>query len=143
MRLLHRTATGFDFKEFDDARDVRYAILSHRWHGSDEEITYKDIKKKRSLDTKLRGLQKLTYTLEQASEDGLDYVWIDTCCIDKSSSTELSEAINSMYYWYQQAEKCYAFLWDVTPECPILDDYTSQGHWLEQFGRSEWFTRGW
>jgi len=143
MRLLHRTTDGFGFKEFDDAFGVRYAIISHRWHGVDEEVSYKDIKKNRPLDNKLRGLQKITYTLDQAAEDGLHYVWIDTCCIDKSSSTELSEAINSMYHWYQQAEKCYAFLWDVAPDCPVLTDYSHEGHWLEQFGRSAWFTRGW
>lgn len=143
MRLLCRTAEGFQFQEFNEASEVRYAILSHRWHGTDEEISYKDIKKGRSLDTKLKGLQKLTYTLDQAAEDGLVYVWIDTCCIDKSSSTELSEAINSMYYWYEQADKCYAFLWDVESACPELTDHSHERQWLEKFGRSDWFTRGW
>ncbi|KAH6714351.1 hypothetical protein BKA61DRAFT_632289 [Leptodontidium sp. MPI-SDFR-AT-0119] len=35
-----------------------------------------------------------------AVSDGFEYIWIDTCCIDKTSSAELSEAINSMFRWY-------------------------------------------
>ena len=49
-------------------------------------------------------------------KDGLSHAWIDTCCIDKSSSAELSEAINSMYTWYEVAQVCYAYLEDVLVE---------------------------
>ena len=63
----------------------------------------------------------------------LEWVWIDTCCTDKSSTAELSEAINSMFRWYQQADICYAYLSDVP---------CSQS-WLLAFRRSTWFTRGW
>lgn len=59
---------------------------------------------------------------------GYEYVWIDTCCIDKTSSAELSEAINSMFAWYQEAKVCYAYLFDV-PDRPLK--------------ASRWFTRGW
>lgn len=52
-----------------------------------------------------------------------------SCCIDKTSTAELSESINSMFRWYQKAKICYAYLEDV-------DD-------VSELGRSRWFTRGW
>jgi hypothetical protein len=70
---------------------------------------------------------------EQAAKDGLSYFWIDTCCIDKSSSADLSEAINSMYFWYKNARVCYAFLSDVHQ----IADSTIP------LKASKWFTRGW
>lgn len=132
----------YEFREVDDAKDAHYAILSHRWNSIDEEITFDDIRLSRPLHSKPKGRQKLECLLDQANKDGLTCVWIDTCCIDKSSSAELSEAINSMYYWYQTARKCYAFLWDISAECPRLRDGL-EGPWLESFARSEWFSRGW
>ncbi|KAF9885268.1 hypothetical protein FE257_013066 [Aspergillus nanangensis] len=80
--------------------------------------------------TKKLGYDKIIKTCQQALEDGFAYVWIDTCCIDKSSSAELSEAINSMFRWYKQAEVCYAFLVDVLPSSSSISE-------------SRWFTRGW
>jgi hypothetical protein len=76
------------------------------------------------------GYQKVCFASRQSIADGYAYLWIDTCCIDKSSSAELSEAINSMYQWYQQAGVCYAYVEDVQIG-------------LEGFGESRWFTRGW
>ncbi|TBU43670.1 hypothetical protein BD309DRAFT_89836 [Dichomitus squalens] len=71
-----------------------------------------------------------------ARAEGHRYIWIDSCCIDKTSSSELSEAINSMYGWYEEAEVCYAYLADVPPR--------ATPHSKESpFGRSRWFTRGW
>jgi hypothetical protein len=61
------------------------------------------------------GYDKIKRCCEVASMDGFEYVWVDTCCIDKTSSAELSEAINSMYRWYGQAEVCYTYLSDVPP----------------------------
>lgn len=68
--------------------------------------------------------------------DSLQWVWVDTCCIDKLSSAELSEAINSMHAWYKRAYICYAYLADVSSHPPVQEDDTS-------FCRSRWFTRGW
>lgn len=56
-------------------------------------------------------------------------MWVDTCCIDKSSSAELSEAINSMFAWYRNAKICYVFLADTSGR--------------ESMGSSRWFRRGW
>ncbi|TBU21976.1 hypothetical protein BD311DRAFT_706275 [Dichomitus squalens] len=71
-----------------------------------------------------------------ARANGFRYIWIDSCCIDKTSSSELSEAINSMFVWYAEAQVCYAFLADV----PVGEDHTAAG---SSFRRSRWFTRGW
>ena len=66
---------------------------------------------------------------------GYRWVWIDTCCIDKASSAELSEAINSMYIWYEQAGLCLAYLYDVSS--------VRDGEWQASLDNSRWFTRGW
>ncbi|KAI1411555.1 HET-domain-containing protein [Hypoxylon sp. FL1857] len=87
-----------------------YAILSHR-----------------------KGYAKVRSCCLQAAQDGYEWVWIDTCCIDKSSSTELSEAINSMYRWYAGSDVCYAY----------LSDTTSSAYFERSFSNSKWFSRGW
>lgn len=78
---------------------------------------------------------------KQAQKHGLNYLWVDTNCIDKTSSAELSEAINSMFSWYQGANICYPYLSDFGPmqeECERMTvDYE------KNFCRSMWFTRGW
>ncbi|KAK4172222.1 hypothetical protein QBC36DRAFT_390586 [Triangularia setosa] len=85
------------------------------------------------------GYAKLNYACTQASKDGHSYIWIDTVCIDRSSSSELSEALNSMFGWYQKAAVCYAYLDDVH-----FDNYTSGYRtWKDDFSASRWFTRGW
>lgn len=109
-----------------------HAILSHKWR--EEEVSFADINNRSAEDKK--GYSKLAKCCQQASDDGYLYVWIDTCCIDKSSSTELSEAINSMYAWYRDAKVCYAYLDDVESD----EDPTSKD---SSFRRSEWFRRGW
>jgi hypothetical protein len=73
----------------------------------------------------------------------LQYFWIDTCCIDKSSSTELQEAINSMFRWYDNAAKCYVYLADVPRPALDTDSQSSQLPWEWSFRKSRWFTRGW
>ncbi|KAK0730325.1 heterokaryon incompatibility protein-domain-containing protein [Lasiosphaeris hirsuta] len=77
----------------------------------------------------------------QALTNRLEYVWIDTICINKSSSAELSEAINSMFAWYQQAKLCYAYLSDVSSDCNTTTDALSKPD--SDFCQSKWFTRGW
>lgn len=64
---------------------------------------------------------------------GIELTRANSCCIDKRSSAELSEAINSMYQWYWRAAICYAYLPDVV----------SGYDWEDQFKSSRWFTRGW
>lgn len=110
-----------------------YAILSHMWQR--EEVTFRDIA---DLDKakKMQGFAKIVGACKTAVEDDFKYIWIDTCCINKESSAELSEAINSMYAWYKNARVCYAYLWDV----PSEGSYKSPP---SLFATSLWFGRGW
>jgi hypothetical protein len=86
-----------------------YAILSHTW--GNEEVQFDELNSA-SAQGKV-GYQKIHSACTKANEDGHSYVWIDTCCIDSSSSAELSEAINSMFNWYRKSEVCYVYLEDV------------------------------
>lgn len=106
----------------------RYAILSHVWlRPSTDEVTLQDIQTGRAEEKP--GYAKIRQICQKALVDKLDYALIDTCCIDKTSSAELSEAINSIYRWYYEGKVCYAYLADVGPEQLLKD--------------SKWFTRGW
>ncbi|KAF4897511.1 Vegetative incompatibility protein HET-E-1 [Colletotrichum fructicola] len=89
-------------EEVTDPFSHNYAILSHTWDS--DEITFQDIwsSERRSAERKI-GHAKLAKTCEIARQRGLQYAWVDSCCIDKSSSAELSEAINSMFAWYQHS----------------------------------------
>ncbi|KAK3379025.1 heterokaryon incompatibility protein-domain-containing protein [Lasiosphaeria ovina] len=122
-------------EHFQDDRQTRgqYAILSHTW--GDEEVSfdtlYLDSAKSKS------GYRKIVDTCRQAASDGLRYAWVDTCCIDKRSSSELSEAINSMYRWYYHAQICYAYLSDFTAVNSVLATGTGR------LKSCRWFTRGW
>ena len=125
MRLLNTkpSDTGnFVIEEFF-GEPPPYAILSHTWH--DMEVTFQDITTG-VIDKK--GFKKVKDCCTFARANGYGYAWIDTCCIDKTSSAELSESLNSMYRWYQEADVCYAYLADVPSE---------------PFAKSRWFKRGW
>ncbi|KAI0909260.1 heterokaryon incompatibility protein-domain-containing protein [Ustulina deusta] len=128
MRLIN--VHTLVISEFHGSRVPRYAILSHTW--DEEEVTLQDMREGRAAS--LKGYRKIKSCCEQAQFDGLPYAWIDTCCIDKGSSAELSEAINSMYRWYENATLCYAYLADV-------EDIQCEG--MINFKRSRYWTRGW
>ena len=112
MRLLQRSKHGDISLTRDMTANIpAYAILSHTWGLEQDEVTFSDMNS--SAAQKKAGYGKLRFCSEQAAKDGLQYFWVDTCCIDKSSSAELSEAINSMFRYYRQASKCYVYLADV------------------------------
>lgn len=121
-----------------------YAILSHTWGG--QEATFKDLRNYSNIeevDAKVKeGYQKIFFCAQQAKRDNLGYFWVDTCCIDKTNNTELSEAINSMFRWYQNAEKCYVFLSDVE-EKSLEQSGKLRRRWEAAFRKSRWFKRGW
>jgi hypothetical protein len=128
MRLLN--VSTLQLESFLGTEKPPYAILSHTWE-PDGEILFEDLQTASTGDYREKsGFAKVMSTCNRALRDGYQYVWIDTCCIDKSSSAELSEAINSMFRWYQQSRICYAYLSDV-PE-----------HGVTLFS-SRWLTRGW
>lgn len=125
MRLLN--AKTFQLEQSCDNDIPPYAILSHTWVKN--EVTFQELSTLSRNDPRL---EKTVGCCRQALQDDLTYVWVDTFCIDKASSAELSEAINSMYKWYGDATICYAYLSDVHP-----------GSDPDVFYQSRWFTRGW
>ncbi|RYP61303.1 hypothetical protein DL771_010180 [Monosporascus sp. 5C6A] len=142
MRLLMLRGNGDLSLTKDLIKDIPpYAILSHTWGDDDQEVTFKDVKKGTGRDK--AGYRKIQFCGQQAASDGLQYFWVDTCCIDKSNNTELSEAINSMFKWYKKAARCYVYLPDVSKyHCAQHGDLL-RPTWKLAFRRSRWFTRGW
>ncbi|KAF3059577.1 Vegetative incompatibility protein HET-E-1 [Daldinia childiae] len=118
----------------------KYAILSHTWEN--DEITFNDIENDKATYTSAKtaaahaSLSKILGACGQAAADGYEYIWIDSCCIDKRSSSELSEAINSMFAWYHDADICYAFLLKAPNELVTTEAKA-------EFATNKWFTRGW
>lgn len=131
MRLIN--VDTFEL-EFVDHRSTRYAILSHTW--DTKEVTFDDMQRGLPHVEALPCFEKIRGACRQAASDGFKFVWVDTCCIDKSSSAELSEAINSMFRWYSDAGICYGYLSDVT-------GWGGDPEAASQFRNSRWFTRGW
>ncbi|KAL6711261.1 hypothetical protein ACN47E_005792 [Coniothyrium glycines] len=135
MRLLQAGLDGGGFVSinFDSKNIPPYAILSHTWGEDDEEITFEDLTN--GASEAKPGWKKLIFCSRQAQKDSLRYFWIDTCCIDKRSSAELQESLNSMFQWYHKAARCYVYLSDVS------NARLTQTNLL--FDQSRWFTRGW
>lgn len=155
MRLIN-TKT-LQIEEFTDRKIPRYAILSHTW--GNEELTFQDwlyvqnqcpprwgwsqipqeIQRLKSKE----GYDKVVKACEHARQHNpaCQWLWADTVCIDKISSAELSEAINSMFEWYRRAEICYAFLADVPPMGD--EELRKCSQRSSPFRQSRWFRRGW
>jgi hypothetical protein len=149
MRLLKIEPTGHLSLTEDllDNEGLKYAILSHTWHkDNDQEVTSEDLRK--GTGKSKIGNTKISFCAKQAIQDGIQYIWVDTCCIDKSNNNsnkaiELQYAINSMFRWYQNATKCYAYLEDVPgPEIDASGESYQTPSELS-LGKSRWFTRGW
>jgi hypothetical protein len=141
---LQTQSLGFKFRA-DGIMSVSQNIGMLRWCFGPEDKpdnpprwgwVYNEEEARRIKDQK--GYNKIKDACKRARDDGLSWIWVDTNCIDKTNSAELSEAINSMYQWYQKAQVCYAFLADVPPSSQ--EDYVREG---SKFRRSRWFTRGW
>lgn len=142
MWLLSTNADGtFKLNNFPGNIPSRYAILSHTWEADDQEVTFQDLML--GIAIKKKGYRKIQFCSEQAMKDGLQYFWVDSCCIDRSNSTELSAAINSMFRWYRNAAKCYAYLSDVSTGERSSPLGCSQILPPQSFSHSRWFTRGW
>ncbi|KAL9047736.1 MAG: hypothetical protein Q9206_006507 [Seirophora lacunosa] len=133
MRLLH--AERIEFEDFFDTHIPNYLILSHRW--GEKEVSYQQMRKNRAESGP--GLTKIHAFCTLALQKGYEWVWVDTCCIDKRSSAELSEAINSMFHWYSNADECIVYLSDVV----LKGQHAGDADFDVQFSASAWFTRGW
>ncbi|KAL6802680.1 heterokaryon incompatibility protein domain-containing protein [Trichoderma sp. SZMC 28013] len=141
MRLLDCDNDQFRLIKAPAGAIPRYAILSHTWDSDSQEVTFRDLIDGTGMDK--TGYEKIRFCATQARRDGLRYIWVDTCCIDKANNTELAEAINSMYRWYQNAARCYAYLSDISDSESKSDNQQSQPIWESALRRSKWFTRGW
>lgn len=107
MRLLHtRTLTLY---EVSPNAIPPYAILSHTWGESEEEVKLQDLGAP-GVERKA-GYAKIKGCCRQAQKDGLDYAWVDTCCIDKTSSAELSEKLSIQCSDGMQAQKSAILTW--------------------------------
>jgi hypothetical protein len=138
MRLLNTESLELRF--FMPSSVPDYVILSHRWNAqSSEECSFEDMTKTLISDPncparKKQGFLKIQGACRLALQDQYSWIWIDSCCIDKSSSAELQEAINSMWNYYAESNICYVYMADVQD---------SEAGWNQRFRKSEWFTRGW
>lgn len=131
MRLID--TLNYQIIEFPPPKIPDYAILSHTW-GQDEYL-FTDRHNPSRRDS--AGFRKIFRCCALAASHGYRYLWVDTCCIDKTSSAELTESINSMYKWYQKSEICYVYVADFALQ-------SSSGSRLgESFRNCRWFTRGW
>jgi hypothetical protein len=140
MRLLNVETLKLEF--FETHLAPPYAILSHTW-GKDE-VTFQELLAHTEANSpESRGWAKVKGACKKAASSafGLQWIWIDTCCIDKTSSSELSEAINSMFSWYSHSTMCYAFLDDF--HAPIASDGEPYQASLIDLCKLRWFTRGW
>jgi hypothetical protein len=122
-----RTLKLIDFEA--DVFIPHYAILSHRWLEG-EEVELQEFKHPTERTQHKSGYQKIIAACKQARLDGLDYLWVDTCCIDQKDPGDVHVNIKLMFEYYQNARICYAYLVDVDKDS-------------DNFGKSVWFTRGW
>ncbi|PMD44493.1 HET-domain-containing protein [Hyaloscypha variabilis F] len=146
MRLINvGSEQGFFFEEFNEPAIPKYAILSHTWEK--QELSYAEASAMFLTSmvpyTPRAGFEKLSRFANEARMLKLDYIWIDTCCIDKSSSAELSEAINSMYRWYHNATHCCIYLADVPPQPDNVHLPAVWSKYQKSIMQSRWLTRGW
>jgi hypothetical protein len=165
MRLLSlNSCNELTLTSFPPKKKPHYAILSHTWGADSEEVNFKDIIDGTGYEKP--GYKKILFCADQAHKDGLQYFWVDSYCIDKSNSAELSEAINSMFRWYKMAATCYVYLADVfvpnteadTPDTitrshaagvsgsrfhPYIEGVSATKTLTLAFRKSRWFTRGW
>lgn len=166
MRLLHRNAHDeYVLTKFDNESALpQYAVLSHTWGSDADEVTLQDLVA--GSGRAKAGYEKVRFCGEQAQNDGIEYFWIDTCCIYKDDKAELAYAISSMYHWYEKSARCYVYLADVSDssDTGVLADVpdtsnsavseensdatsdtsnTASLQWESEFRNSRWFTRGW
>jgi hypothetical protein len=135
MRLLH-TST-FQLELFMPEQVPDYVILSHRWSAEEivfSDFTFGDIMLPEHPARTKAGFRKVVGACSLAAQDQYEWIWIDSCCIDKSSSAILQESINSMWNYYSNANICYVYMADVPDEV---------AGWTTHFSESEWFNRGW
>ncbi|KAI0702614.1 heterokaryon incompatibility protein-domain-containing protein [Earliella scabrosa] len=145
MWLLDTRTFKLHYFVSPEAVEDGYAILSHVWDQEDQ--SFQDLQRihaehGESTDLVASAVSRKIRAFCKVAEDHCyKWAWIDTCCIDKTSSAELSEAINSMFRYYSLSLVCYAYLADVADFDPSDPDPTLSGS--SGFHGSVWHTRGW
>ncbi|KAH8650128.1 heterokaryon incompatibility protein-domain-containing protein, partial [Xylariales sp. PMI_506] len=140
MKLLR--TDSLEVVEFSPDVIPKYAILSHTW--GRQEITWTDLRARTSAGLvhssvkKKEGYAKVCRSADVAARDGYHYIWIDSCCIDKTNHAELQEAINSMYKWYERSDVCYVYFEDFD-----IDNDLETREVDDELKSCRWFTRGW
>lgn len=132
MRLLD--VGTLEVGEFFEDDIPEYAALSHTW-GSEEASLQQWTRHPNPAESTKRGFLKVLSVCRLAQREGFQYLWVDTVCIDKTSSEHVTEAINSMFQWYREAKVCYAYLEDV--------EHQPKARQIDQLRTCRWFTRGW
>lgn len=137
-------ARSMALEEVVSPEEHRYAILSHRWlRDPKDEVTFRDLADLRKARRK-PGFAKIHMTCRKALEKGVDYAWVDTCCVDRESSAALSEAINSMFRWYKLSSFCFVHLHDLEREASSpRSKKAGDSDPVQEITESLWFTRGW
>ncbi|SMY28082.1 unnamed protein product [Zymoseptoria tritici ST99CH_1A5] len=149
MRLLN--IHKLKLQAFEDGERPPYAIVSHRWYRTVEELSKQELES--GVKEASRGYKKIKGACRFVARryEHLEWIWIDTCCIDKNNNVELGEAITSMYHWYSDAEVCLAYLWDIperSHESAPDEDFAGpderhiDAQTLRNLYESEWFRRG-
>jgi hypothetical protein len=143
MHLLEiKPDGGFSLtKDHNENENLKYAILSHTWGDDGDEVTFEDLNQ--GIGTQKKGYRKIESCARQASRDGYRYLWVDTCCINKSNAVEFQYTINSMFRFYQKAAKCYVYLSDFKDSSVDDSSQPSQAAFEASFRKCRWFTRGW
>ncbi|KAH8674064.1 heterokaryon incompatibility protein-domain-containing protein [Xylariales sp. PMI_506] len=135
----------------------QYIILSHTWE--DGEVSFQEFQDLATARDK-RGFAKIETLCHLARKRGYRWAWVDTCCIDKTSSAELTENINAMFRYYASSAFCFAFLADLP--CLTPEQQAEEENWWSDPDRSahgyanfaapstaeylpncRWFSRGW
>jgi hypothetical protein len=86
MHLLDTSA--LTLHKFEGYSIPEYAILSHRGR---QEVSFRNMKDGKSLG--MSRFEKIKGCCAQAKKDGWQFAWIDSCCIDKPSSADLSAVL--------------------------------------------------
>lgn len=147
MWLINTKTLGLEYFAVPE-NTPPYAVLSHTW--GNDELSFAEFKSLNSAATsRRRGFRKIYQTCALAQQSGIPYAWVDTVCIDKSSSAELTEAINSMYNYYRRSKICYAYIDDWEPaqrwvDLAALGELAGEKTTARKHHRPlRWFTRGW
>ncbi|KAL7629483.1 hypothetical protein AAE478_001003 [Parahypoxylon ruwenzoriense] len=147
MWLLNTTTLLLELLTDVQIPNHPYAILSHAW--GDEEVLFHEVQDSRKSIEKKAGWVKITEFCAKARVRGFDYAWVDTCCIDKRHSAELSEAIQSMYRYYSEAAECFIYLEDVrkyhqqSGTMLVVEVEVTREQLLDAVRSTRWLSRGW